>query len=92
MRKTIGTIAALSALSFAAFVPVAEARSAHWNGGRGHYAHNGYRGGYHGGYHRGRGYWRNGQWIALGVGAAVVGAAAASANGCYWRNGYRYCN
>ncbi len=89
MRKTISTIAALSAaLSFAAFVPVAEARSAHWNGGRGHYAHNGY----HGGYNRGRGHWHNGQWIALGVGAAIVGAAAASGNGCYWRNGYRYCD
>jgi hypothetical protein len=56
--------------------------------GRGHYAHNGY----HGGYNRGRGHWHNGQWIALGVGAAIVGAAAASGNGCYWRNGYRYCD
>jgi hypothetical protein len=83
MRKTISTIAAMSAaLSFAAYVPMAEARDAHGRGhvGRGHYAHNNY----HGGYHRGRGHWHNGQWIALGVGAAIVGAAAAN-SGCGYR-------
>ncbi len=86
MRKAISTIMALTtALSFAAFVPVAEARDAHrhvghqGHGNHGHYAHNGYRGG---NYHRGRGHWHNGQWIALGVGAAIVGAAAANSN-CY---------
>ncbi len=92
MRKAISTITALcAALSFAALVPVAEARDLHRHGGHGHghYAHNGY----HGGHHRGRGHWHNGQWIALGVGAAVLGAAAAaSSDNCYRRNGRRYCD
>lgn len=85
MRKTINTIAALiAATSFAAFIPLAEARDAHRHGGHqghNHYAHNGN----HGGYHRGRGHWQNGQWIALGVGAAIVGAAAASSE-CRYHN------
>ncbi len=81
MRKAINTITALSAaLTFAVFIPAAEARNAHGHGGRSHYAHNGY----HGGYHRGRGHWHNGQWIALGVGAAILGAAAAN-SGCGYR-------
>ncbi len=85
MRKTISTITALAAaLSFAAFVPVAEARNGHWHGGHGHYAHNGYNGGYH----RGRGHWHNGRWIALGVGAAILGVAAAATGGCGYRNCY----
>ncbi len=84
MRKIISTVAALSAaLSFAAMVPLAEARDVHRHGGHSHYAHNAYRGG--GGYHRGRGHWHNGQWIALGVGAAIVGAAAASSD-CRYHN------
>lgn len=93
MRKNIRTITALcAALSFAAFVPMAEARDLHRHGGqdhgRGHYSHNGY----HGGHYRGRGHWHNGQWIALGVGAAILGAAAADNDDCYRRDGRRYCN
>ncbi len=85
MRKYIGLAAALaSALPLATFATTADARGGHWHGGRGHYAH-GYG-------HRGHGYWRNGRWIALGVGAAILGAAAADSYGCYWRNGYRYCD
>jgi hypothetical protein len=93
MRKYIGLAAALaSALPLATFATTADARGGHWRGGHGHYSH-GYGRGY--GYgHRGRGYWRGGRWIALGVGAAIVGAAAADAygGGCYWRHGYRYCD
>ncbi len=89
MRKYIGLAAALaSALPLATFATTADARGGHWRGGHGHYAH-GYGRGYG---HRGHGYWRNGQWIALGVGAAILGAAAADSYGCYWRNGYRYCD
>lgn len=91
MRKYIGLAAALaSALPLATFATTADARSGHWRGGHGHYAH-GYGRGYG---HRGHGYWRGGRWIALGVGAAILGAAAADAYGpgCYWRDGYRYCD
>jgi hypothetical protein len=87
MRKYIGLAAALaSALPLATFATSADAGGRYYRGGHGHYAH-GYG-------HRGRGYWRGGRWIALGVGAAIVGAAAADAYGrdCYWRNGYRYCD
>jgi hypothetical protein len=92
MRKYIGIAAALaSALPLATISTTADAGSRHGYGGR-HYAHGGYDRGRHG-YHRGRGYWRNGRWIALGIGAAIVGAAAADAYGdCYWRHGYRYCD
>jgi hypothetical protein len=90
MRKYIGLAAALvAALPLATFATTADARSGRhgggWHGGHGHYGH-----GYGRGYHRGRGYWHNGSWIALGVGAAIVGAAAA-ADDCYWRHGRRYC-
>ena len=91
MRKYIGLAAALaSALPLATFATSADAGGRYYRGGHGHYAH-GYGRGYG---HRGRGYWRGGRWIALGVGAAIVGAAAADAYGrdCYWRNGYRYCD
>ncbi len=90
MKKYIGLAAAVAAaLPLATFATSADARSFRhggWHGG--HYAH-GYGHGYHG-----RGYWRNGRWIALGVGAAVLGAAAADGyyGDCYWRHGYRYCD
>ncbi|HET6389822.1 hypothetical protein [Hyphomicrobium sp.] len=93
MRKFIGLAAALaSALPLATFATTADAGPGrHARGGHGHhYAHGGY--GRHHGRHHGRGYWRNGRWIALGVGAAIAGAAAASAyDDCYWRHGRRYC-
>lgn len=94
MRKFIGLAAALaSALPLATFATTADAGPGrHYHGGR-HYAHGYDRGGYRYGHHRGRGYWHNGRWIALGIGAAIVGAAAADAYGdCYWRHGYRYCD
>ena len=87
--KEISSLAALgAALSVAAFVPAAQADS--WRGHRGHnYSYNGG----HYGHHRGHGYWRNGRWIALGIGAAAIaGAAGAYDRDCYWRHGYRYCD
>jgi hypothetical protein len=100
MKKYIGLVAALAtALPLATFsATTADARGGHFRGGhafhgghgvRGHYAH-----GYGRGWHRGRGYWRGGRWIALGVGAAVLGAAAADGyySDCYYRYGYRYCD
>lgn len=97
MRKYIGLAAALvSALPLMTFATTADADGRHYRGDRGDY-HHGYRGregygyGRHG--HRGRGYWHNGRWIALGVGAAILGAAAADSYGdCYWRYGRRYCD
>jgi hypothetical protein len=94
MRKYIGLAAAVvMALPAATFATTADARSGHHFHGRhgyhGHYSH-GYGHRWH---HRGRGYWHNGRWIALGVGAAILGAAAADGYGnCYWRHGYRYCD
>lgn len=93
MRKYIGLAAALAtALPLATFATSADARNfghGGWHGGHGHYGH-----GYGRGWHGGHGYWHNGRWIALGVGAAILGAAAADGyyGGCYWRNGYRYCD
>ncbi len=93
MKKFIGLAAALvAALPLATFATSADARSfghGGFRGGHGHYSH-----GYGRGWHGGHGYWRNGRWIALGVGAAVLGAAAADGyyGDCYWRNGYRYCD
>ncbi len=81
MRKTISTLTALAAaLSFATFVPAA-------NAGQGRHLHGNHN--YHANYggHRGRGHYHNGKWIALGVGAAIVGAAIAN-DRC---NGRRYC-
>ncbi|MFT3730380.1 MAG: hypothetical protein QM780_02995 [Hyphomicrobium sp.] len=91
MRKYIGLAAAVAAaLPLATFATTADAR--HFRGGHAWHGHH-YSHGYGHGWHRGRGYWHNGRWIALGVGAAIVGAAAANSyRDCYWRNGYRYCD
>lgn len=97
MRKYIGLAAALAAaLPLATFATTADAAGRHFRGGGGYHHgwHSGrhYGHGYGRGWHRGRGYWRDGRWIALGVGAAIVGAAAANAyDDCYWRHGRRYC-
>jgi hypothetical protein len=96
MRKYISTLAALSAaLSMAVVVPAAQARPGHhYRGHGGHYSHGGHHYGHyaHRG-HRGHGYWHNGRWIALGIGAAIAaGAAGAYDRDCYYRGGYRYCD
>jgi hypothetical protein len=96
MKKFIGIAAALAtALPLATFgAATADAgyRGGHgWHGGHGFRGH--YSRGYGRGYHRGRGYWHNGRWIALGVGAAILGAAAADGYyDCYYRYGNRYCD
>jgi hypothetical protein len=98
MKKFIGLAAAvLSVLPLATFSTTsADARG--FRGGHGYHGGHGFRGGRHWshgyGRHHGRGYWRNGRWIALGVGAAIAGAAAADYYGgdCYYRYGYRYCD
>ena len=94
MKTYIGIAAALvSALPLATFATTADARPGHYRGGYHTGFHGQYGHGYGRGYHRGRGYWHNGQWIALGVGAAILGAAAADGYGdCYWRYGHRYCD
>lgn len=93
MRKYISSIAALgTALAVIATIPAAEAGPRHSRGQ--HYSHNGHHGHY-GHYRRGgRGYWHNGRWIALGIGAAIAAGAAGAYydRDCYWRNGYRYCD
>ncbi|WP_409562855.1 hypothetical protein RLW55_18540 [Hyphomicrobium sp. B1] len=93
MRKYIGLAAALvSALPLMTFATSADAGGRHYHGGYHHGWHGRYGRGYGRHWHRGRGYWHNGRWIALGVGAAIAGAAAASAyDDCYWRHGRRYC-
>ncbi len=54
----------------------------------------GHRQRHHGHHHRhGRGYWKDGKWIALGIIGAAVGAAIAdSQRDCWYRNGRRYCD
>lgn len=91
MRKFISSLAALgAALAVVAVTPAADAGPRHYRGN--HYnGHHGHYGRYH---HRGRGYWRNGRWIALGIGAAIAAGAAGAYydRDCYWRHGYRYCD
>lgn len=88
MSNKIATMALAAALAVTAVIPAAYAgpeRGRHFNGNSQH--------AYNGGHHRGRGHWRNGQWIALGIlGAAAAAAVANSDNGdCYYRQGRRYC-
>jgi hypothetical protein len=93
MKKYLCSVAAVGAAAFAmvATVPAADAGPRHYRGK--HYSYNGHHGNYGRNHHRGRGYWRNGRWIALGIGAAIAaGAAGAYERDCYWRNGYRYCD
>jgi hypothetical protein len=93
MKKYICSIAALGTAAFAmiATVPAADAGPRHYRGK--HHSYSANRGNYGRHHHRGRGYWRNGRWIALGIGAAIAaGAAGAYDRDCYWRDGYRYCD
>ena len=87
MSKMLSTLALAAALSTAIVVPAAQA-----DPGRGHNYH-GSRHAYHHGHHRGRGYWHNGKWVALGILGAAVGAAIAYSEyrDCYYRHGRRYC-
>jgi hypothetical protein len=86
MSKKVATLALAAAMTAGTMVPVADA------GKRGHH----YRGDHHRGHHRhhGRGYYKNGKWIALGILGAAVGAAIADSEyrDCYYRHGRRYCN
>lgn len=90
MSKNIATLALAAALSAATVIPTtttAEARDG--RNYRNHHAHNH---GHHR-HHRGRGYWKNGKWIALGIiGAAAAAAIANSDRDCYYRHGRRYCD
>lgn len=93
MKKYACSIAALgtAVLAMIATIPAADAGPRHYRGK--HYSYSGHPGHYGRYHHRGRGYWRNGRWIALGVGAAIAaGAAGAYDRDCYWRHGYRYCD
>ena len=89
MSRKITSIALAAATAAASILPSALPAQAdpgrHY---RGHYAYSGH-------YHRGhRGYWHNGQWIALGILGAAVGAAIADSEyrHCYYRYGRRYCD
>lgn len=89
MSKNIARLALAAVLSAATVIPTtttAEARDGrHY---RNHHAHNG-----HHRHHRGRGYYKNGKWIALGIiGAAAAAAIANSDRDCYYRHGRRYCD
>lgn len=91
MSKNIATLALAAAMSIATVIPTtttAEARDGrHY---RDHHAHKHYR---HHRHHRGRGYWKDGKWIALGIiGAAAAAAIANSDRDCYYRHGRRYCD
>jgi hypothetical protein len=87
MSKTIATMALACALAAGTAIPAAQAdRNRGHDRDRGHHAYND-RDRDH---HRGRGHWRNGRWIALGV-AAEAAAAIANDRDCYYRYGRRYC-
>ena len=75
MKKYINSIAALgAALTMVVAIPAADAGPRHYRGG--HYSYNGHHGHYGRYHHLGRGEWRNGRWIALGIGAAIAAGAA----------------
>jgi hypothetical protein len=86
MTKTLAALALAAALTAGTAIPAAEA------GKRGHHYH-GYSHNHHG-HHHGRGYWKDGKWIALGILGAAVGAAIADQEyrDCYYRHGRRYCD
>lgn len=87
MSKNIATLALAAILSTATIVPAAQADRDGRHHYRGHHSHN------HHGHHRGRGYWKDGKWIALGIiGAATAAAIAESNRDCYYRHGRRYCD
>lgn len=91
MKKYVSVLAALgAALAMATAIPAADAGPRHHSNGR-HFSHNGDHGGHYGRGHRRGGYWHNGRWIALGVGAAIAAGAAGAYDDCYWRHGRRYC-
>jgi hypothetical protein len=87
MSKKIAAAAMSAVLALTAIAPAALAGPRH--GGDRHY----YRDGGHDRHHGGRGHWKNGKWIALGIlGAAAAAAVADSNRDCYYRHGERYCD
>jgi coproporphyrinogen III oxidase-like Fe-S oxidoreductase len=88
MSKKIVALALAAAMTAGTVIP-----AAHADRDRRHY-----RGDHHErhhGHHRrhGRGYWKDGKWIALGIlGAATAAAIADSQRDCWYRNGRRYCD
>ncbi len=90
MTKKIVTMALAAALAATTVLPtVAEAGPRRSRGYDNHHHH-----GHNGGHHRGRGYYRDGKWIALGILGAAAAAAIANSDdgGCYTRGGRRYCD
>jgi hypothetical protein len=88
MSKTLAALALAAAMTAGTAIPAAEA------GKRGHHYHGNNHHKHHGHHHRGRGYYKDGKWIALGILGAAVGAAIADSRyrDCYYRNGRRYCD
>jgi len=88
MSKKIATWALAAALVATTAIPMVEAGPGRGRNFNNHGNHHAYNGG-----HRGRGHYRNGKWIALGIlGAAAAAAVANSDDGeCHYRRGRRYC-
>lgn len=86
MSNKIVALALAATMTAGTMVPAADAGKRHYRGDH-HHRH-------HGHHHRhGRGYWKDGKWIALGIIGAAVGAAIAdSQRDCWYRNGRRYCD
>jgi len=82
-------MALAAALATTTVISTAEAgpgRGRNFNNRGNHHAYNGG--------HRGRGHYRNGKWIALGILGAAAAAAVANSDdsACYTRRGRRYCD
>jgi hypothetical protein len=87
MSKKIASALLAAVVALTATAPVAFAGPRH-DGERHHYRDAGRHD-----HHRGRGHYKNGKWIALGIlGAAAAAAAADSDRDCYYRRGHRYCD
>ncbi len=89
MIKNITALALAGALASTSIITTADAgptRGRHFDNHNKHHSYNGA--------HRGRGHYRNGKWIALGVLGAAAAAAIANSDddGCYSRRGRRYCD
>lgn len=85
MSNKIIALALAAAMTAAPIVPAADAGKRHYRGDH-HHRH-------HGHHRHGRGYWKDGKWIALGIIGAAVGAAIADRDrDCYYRHGRRYCD
>jgi hypothetical protein len=88
MSKKIPIAAMAAVLAFSSAIAPAALADPRHHGGERHYYRDAGRHDHHG-----RGHYRNGKWIALGIlGAAAAAAAADADRDCYYRHGERYCD